>query len=116
MRRSHRLRQYTDIQAIRTNGQRCNHPLAVLLFRPNHGQNSRFAFVAGRHTGNAVQRNRAKRLLREAVRLHLNDIGAGWDCLFIVRQATPQAAFTDVEEAVLHLLKRAHILQVSGKS
>ncbi len=115
MRRTYRLRQHNDIQAVRQSGQRCKHPLAILLFKPNQSQNSRFAFIAGRHIGNAVQRNRAKRLLREAVRLHLDEIAEGWDCLFIVRHPTPQATFADVEAAVLYLLKRAHMLNVRGR-
>jgi ribonuclease P protein component len=103
-----------DIQTVRREGRRNRHPLGVLLFRPNQLSDSRFAFVAGRHVGNAVHRNRAKRLMREAVRLHLNDIQSGWDCLFIVRQQTTTASFIEVEAAIVQLLQRARIMRSSG--
>ena len=73
---------------------------------------SRFAFSASRRVGNAVKRNRAKRVLREAVRWHLGEIEPGWDCLFIARAQTPDAAFADVEAAVSQLLTRAQLLTV----
>jgi ribonuclease P protein component len=71
---------------------------------------SRFGFAASRRIGNAVERNRAKRLLREAVRLHLPEIVPGVDCLLIARRATPGASFHEVEAAVLMLLERADLL------
>ncbi len=114
MRRRYRLRLNVDIQAVRQEGKRRRHPLGVLLFRPNHLPDSRFAFVAGRHVGNAVQRNRAKRLMREAVRLLLSDVQNGWDCLFIARNQTTTASFVEVEAAIVQLLQRARIMRPSG--
>jgi ribonuclease P protein component len=70
---------------------------------------SRFAFTASRRVGNAVSRNRAKRLLRAAVLANLSAIRPGWDCLFIARKGTPDAAYETVEMAVSQLLSRAEI-------
>ena len=104
-------------------GRRWRHPLAILLVLPtkrqtagmedvddlDHRSMSRFAFSASKRVGHAVSRNRAKRLLREAVHLHLSRIEPGWDCLFIARERTPQASFVEVETAVLQLLSRSHL-------
>lgn len=122
-----RLRRAADLARVRQQGRRRRHPLAVLLVCPRplpadapaaddrHAAAtcSRFAFSASRRVGNAVKRNRAKRLLREAVRRHLHAIEPGWDCLLIARDQTPDAAFADVESAVCELLSRANLFSAA---
>jgi ribonuclease P protein component len=71
---------------------------------------TRFAFTASRRVGSAVARNRGKRLLREAVQEQLEIIEPGWDCLFIVRDPTPNAGYSAVQSAVLKLLRRADLV------
>jgi ribonuclease P protein component len=71
----------------------------------------RFAFTASRRAGSAVERNRSKRLLREAVRGYLEQIEPGWDCLFIVREGPPGADFKAVQTAVYSLLRRAKLVK-----
>ncbi len=115
--KSFRLRQSADLQRVRRRGQSWRHPLAVLLVHesgPTMLDRSRFAFVAGRRVGNAVVRNRVKRLLREAVRHHVDDIEAGWDCMLIARNALADASYIEVETAVSELLTRANLLHQNG--
>ena len=108
-----RLRRPADIERVRQHGRSRRHPLIVLLVHQNDLDVTRFAFVAGRHVGSAVKRNRAKRLLRESVRRHLKEIAPGWDCVLIARTSLPQAKYHEVETAVLHVLRRAKLLIVS---
>lgn len=57
--------------------------------------------------GGAVQRNRAKRILRESMRALFPTIPAGWDLILIARAPLLQAHFQDVKAAVQELLRRA---------
>jgi len=111
---SNRLRRPADVARVRQQGKSNRHPLLILLVLPNELNVSRFAFVASRRVGKAVERNRAKRLLREAVRHRLSNIAPGWDCVLIARPSMVKAHFTDVETAVAQCLKRAKLLIVSG--
>ncbi len=106
----HRLRHSADLAIVQQQGRRWRHPLCILLVRQSGVATSRFAFVASRRVGQAVVRNRVKRLLREAVRLHLDEIQPGWDCVWIARPLLPRATFAEVESAVLQLLERAKLL------
>ena len=112
--RAHRLKHRNDFARLRQHGRKKAHPLGVLIYCRNDYEVSRFGFSASRRVGNAVKRNRGKRLLREAIRLQVEHIVPGWDCLFIVREKTPTAAFADVQAAVLQLLGRANLLIVPG--
>jgi ribonuclease P protein component len=109
--RRFRLRHTADMRRVRQQGRGWRHPLAILLVQANTLDVSRFAFVASRRVGNAVVRNRAKRLLREVVHHRLSDVEAGWDCMVIARNAMADASYMEVETAVSQLLTRAHLLQ-----
>jgi ribonuclease P protein component len=112
--RKFRLASSNDYLRVRRTGKSFAHPLAVLVSLPNALGYSRFAVSAGRGVGNAVKRNRAKRLLREAIRSHLNMIAPGWDVVMVARQPLPGAKFQDVDEAVKLLLLRAHLIEVNN--
>ncbi len=48
--------------------------------------------------------------MREAVRQHLPEVEAGWDCMFIARNPIAFASYTEVETAVSQLLARAKLM------
>jgi ribonuclease P protein component len=66
--------------------------------------------AAGRTVGTAVYRNRAKRLLREAMRPLIPKITSGLDLILIARPALVSASLEETRQALLILLQRAQIL------
>ena len=70
----------------------------------------RFGVVAGKGVGPAVDRNRAKRLLREAARRCAVGVGSRWDVVLIARKPLAGAKQPEAEQAVRDLLKRAGAL------
>ena len=105
----HRLRQSADIAHVKKQGRSKHHPLLILLIRENGLEASRFGFVASKRVGNAVVRNRRRRLMREAIRLHLPTLRGGKDCLLIARQGDDSVTFSEMETAVSKLLRRANM-------
>lgn len=79
----------------------------MLSALPNDLAYSRFGFTASRHVGNAVSRNRARRLMREAVRLNMQRSDMGWDMVFIARSAIIGSTLQEVTAACCALLRRA---------
>ena len=86
----------------------------ILCALPNGLPYSRFGFTASRKVGEAVRRNRARRLMREAVRLQLAEILSGWDLVFVARPSITQTKFSEVKAACTQLLRRAHLLRVAA--
>ena len=96
---------------MREQGRSFAHPLVVLATLPNQETHSRFGVVAGRAIGNAVRRNRAKRLLRSAVQSYLPSIQPGWDIVLIARRPLIEASFQQIQSALMALLRRSHLWQ-----
>jgi ribonuclease P protein component len=65
--------------------------------------------------GNAVQRNRAKRLIREAIRPLLSKIQPGWKVVLIARKPIDAAQLTDIQASLQELFARAHLLNESNE-
>jgi ribonuclease P protein component len=66
--------------------------------------------AAGRTVGTAVYRNRAKRLLREAMRTIIPNINTGLDLILIARPGLATATLEETHQALLTLLQRANCL------
>jgi ribonuclease P protein component len=56
--------------------------------------------------GRAVVRNRMKRRMREAVRLHLHELPAQWAIVFNPRKPLLDAPFRSIEAEVQKLFQR----------
>ncbi len=61
---------------------------------------SRVGLTAGKVLGNAVERNRIKRRMREAVRLHRMELTAGVDVVLHPRRSVLEAEFPQIEREV----------------
>jgi ribonuclease P protein component len=111
LKKPHRLRETSRFVAVRKEGRSVAHPLLVLGYLPNDTSVSRFGFAVSRRVGGAVERNRVKRLLREAIRRRLGSIRPGYDVVFVARPPVRTADFRQVDDAVARLLSRAQLLQ-----
>ncbi|MBC7251190.1 MAG: ribonuclease P protein component [Anaerolineae bacterium] len=110
MKKVYRLRKNEQFHTVRSKGRSWANRWLVLCALPNDLPYSRFGFTVSRRVGSAVVRNRARRLLREAVRLRRETIAPGWDLVFVARAPMKEAAFHEVDRAVEQLLRRARLL------
>lgn len=110
MKRQFRLTRSTDFKRVRHFGKSYAHPLVVLYTAASGEPHSRIGVSAGRWVGGAVERNRAKRLLREAVRSLYSRILPGNDLLLIARKPLPKANLSTTHAALLSLLQRAGLI------
>lgn len=107
-----RLRHRKAIARVLEEGRSWSNDLLRLKAAPNALGITRVAVIAGRRAlGKAVRRNRAKRLLREAARLHLHKIRPGWDLVLIARPGLVGRKRQDAEAALLEALRHLGLLR-----
>jgi len=109
--RKFRLTRSEDFKRVRRTGKSYACPLVVLVTQASEFPHPvHVGVAAGKTVGNAVQRNRAKRILREAMRPLLDSLPADRDVALIARAALVTATLEDTRAALIHLLRRAKIL------
>jgi ribonuclease P protein component len=108
--RKFRLTRSDDFRRVRRNGKSYAHPLVVLIAQPCEQAKLRVGVTASQTVGKAVQRNRAKRLLREAIRPWLPTLPVGWELVLIARPGMLQASLEDTRSALTGLLLRARLI------
>jgi ribonuclease P protein component len=109
MQRRFRLHRSGDIQRVRRTGKSYAHPLLILVAVRSGERGKRLAVTAGKRLGGAVERNRARRRIREAVRPLVDKLPEGWDFLLVARSGAKSAPFGDLAEAVRGLFARAGV-------
>ena len=110
MKRRFRLTRSTDFKRVRRSGKSYAHPLVVLYALKSDLGGVRVGVSAGLAVGNAVKRNRAKRLLRAAMNDLLSQTALGSDLLLIARSPLPKSDFQQTRAALYNLLERADLL------
>ena len=108
--RSRRIKQQGDFARARARGQRlvCGCLIANVLPRPDHRE-GRLGVVTSKAVGNAVARNRARRLMRESFRLHQRELAGPVDLVLVARPSIAGKKLADVERDFLRVLRQAGI-------
>ena len=110
MNKKFRLKKSADFQRVRRFGKAIAHPFVVLIFLPNTSDSIRVGVAAGKSIGNAVTRNRAKRILRTAAAAHLPQITPGYDLVLIARKPITNTKSTELVPVLLKLLQQARLI------
>ena len=76
--------------------------LGALCINRN-GPGTRVGFSVNKKYGNAVERNRIKRQLREIIRLHYDTMKKGYDIILIPKKNTKELDYHQLEKSVKHL-------------
>ena len=111
MERRFRVSDKERFRQVRQEGVSHAHPLIVLSCVRNDLDVSRCGFTVSKRIGKAVERNRARRRIREAVRGLWGLVQPGWDLIWIARPGINEASFTDLQDACARLLRRARLLK-----
>ena len=81
-----RLRKRPEFVHLSKTGRRVQNAHFIVLFAPGHHQRSRLGVTVTKRVGNAVTRNRIKRLFREFYRLQEDGVGMYLDINIIAKK------------------------------
>ena len=100
-----------DFQRVYNKGRSYANRYMVLYVSPRDDDSSKVGFAAGKKLGNAVVRNRVKRILRESYRLNQRELKKGHELLLVGRKALIGEGCAKAQEAFLQLCQRAGIMR-----
>ena len=104
LRPSQRIRRHADFQEIYKTGARVHSRYYTLFVKANQSPTGRLGIAATKKLGGAVQRNRAKRLIREIFR-H-NNIAPGFDVVVVPKREFLGTSLTVLEADYRATLER----------
>jgi len=109
--KGHRLQENRDFRKVFARGRSvANRYFVLYVSKKRSSEASRIGFSVSKKVGNAVVRNRVKRLLREVCRLQIGDWEHGVDLIVIARKEAAALSYVDVEKQILQLFKRGKVL------
>ncbi len=104
--RQERLCNKEDFLRVYREGKRVRLPGLTVIFTKNSLPYSRIGISIGRRFGKAVQRNRAKRIVRELFRKNKDRLPRGYDLIFSPGRKLLEIPWKDLERCVVHALGR----------
>jgi ribonuclease P protein component len=103
--RDERIRRRADFKKVYGDGKRVHGRLLTLFVLPNRLAAGRLGIAATRKLGGAVQRNRAKRLIREVFRR--NKLAPGFDLVVVPNRELLDASLSTIEIEFRQLVARS---------
>jgi ribonuclease P protein component len=112
MEKRYRVKRNEDFQKIFKRGKStANRQFVVYTLDKRDQQNFRVGLSVGKKLGNAVTRNRIKRLIREALQEVKDQLPQDKDYIIIARFPTAEMSHSEIQKSLFHVLKRAKLVQ-----
>ena len=100
----------TDFRRAYKRGKVYTSPALVSYVTKNRAGICRIGITTSKKIGNAVERNRSRRVIRAAFRAVESEINGGWDIVFVARSKTKYLKSTQLEPIILKHLEQAGVI------
>ena len=101
------IRRNSEFGRVYARGKSYVNPALVLYVLKTRGRNTRVGLTATKKIGHAVQRNRARRVMKAAIDEHLDYNIGGYDLIFVARGMTPKLKSWQLSSVVAKLFAQA---------
>ncbi|RXJ02845.1 ribonuclease P protein component [Anaerobacillus alkaliphilus] len=116
MKKEHRVKKNEEISLIFKEGKSVANKQFVLYMLEKKDQNHlRLGVSVSKKLGNAVTRNRIKRLMREAVFQISKELKPSYDYLLIARIPSVELDFHEMKKSITHVFYRGYAFKKKGE-
>ncbi len=113
MQKQFRLRDKRDFSRVYRHGKSvANYQFVLYINRNSRIEQFRLGISASKKIGNAVVRNRVRRLVKEIIRLHPEKMTNQHDVVVIVRKSAVEMSFEEMKKSLFHVIKKAQLQQL----
>ena len=110
LKQQYRLKKKYQFNYVYKVGKSCHGKFLMLVYSPSKNQNVKIGVSVSKKVGNAVKRNRARRLLREAITPFLNSIEKDFNVIIVAKQSIENQKLEPVKSDLAKVLNKAGLV------
>ena len=103
-----------EFRRLYAKGKSAVNPCMAVYCRKNRLGYNRLGFTTGTKLGKAVVRNRTRRRIKEAYRIHEGRFLPGYDLVVVARVKAGHSRYREIERSLLSLADRLGLLRKEG--
>lgn len=106
-----RLKKNYEFKYVYNKGKVYSNNLLVMYLVKNKTNYNRVGFSVSKKVGKSVIRNKVRRRIKEIFRLSCENIEKGYNIIFVSRVKAKEAAYKELEKAMMSLFRKSGILR-----
>lgn len=112
MKKKNRIKKNEDFQKVFKQGKSmANRQFVIYMLNQPEEKEFRLGLSVSKKIGNAVTRNRVKRLVRQVFLEEKDSLKTGMDFIVIARKPASEMDYHEVKSSLLHLFRKTKILK-----
>jgi ribonuclease P protein component len=105
MKEEYRIKNNLEFEDILNNGKKIKNSFFIIYYKEKKLNNSRFGITLSKKFGNAVERNKYKRIIREIVRKNYFSFKNDCDYIIIIRKEAKNSKYQEMKDNLINLIK-----------
>lgn len=110
LKKEYRLKKKYQFNYVYKVGKTCHGRFILLVFSPSKNKNVKVGISVSKKVGNAVKRNRARRILREAISPYLEKINPNFNLIIVAKPSIEGIGMQEAREDLTAVLNKAGLL------
>jgi len=115
MRFTESLKYNRDFKWLYNRGTSIAAGYVVIYYRKTKGEKNRLGITVSKKLGNAVKRNRVRRLIKESYRLMEGSMSLGYSIVLVARTRAADCTYEQIRRDVSFLFKKSGIIPIPPK-